>query len=204
MLSVWGAEADALFNLSGENIGRFWARGFALGVWLSEADWEPMFKDKRAAEIVMAVSALDSDDPEAFEERITPKVRSEIVEDLPTILQIIAAYWRSPDRRLSRLEPIRSTKVGRNEPCPCGSGKKFKKMLRQWVVTDPALMTATASVAELVNHVISRRRNTHLLSGSSINDVIGNDLSALAHKLAANIGLTGNRQQLGLSFTGIM
>jgi hypothetical protein len=65
-------------------------------------------------------------------------------------------------------------------------------------------MTATASVAELVNHVISRRRNTHLLSGSSINDVIGNDLSALAHKLAANIGLTGNRQQLGLSFTGIM
>jgi uncharacterized protein YecA (UPF0149 family) len=22
--------------------------------------------------------------------------------------------------------PARSTKVGRNEPCPCGSGKKFK------------------------------------------------------------------------------
>ena len=24
-------------------------------------------------------------------------------------------------------EPIRSTKIGRNDPCPCGSGKKFKK-----------------------------------------------------------------------------
>jgi hypothetical protein len=24
-------------------------------------------------------------------------------------------------------QPIRSTKVGRNEPCPCGSGKKYKK-----------------------------------------------------------------------------
>jgi len=24
-------------------------------------------------------------------------------------------------------QPIRKTKIGRNEPCPCGSGKKFKK-----------------------------------------------------------------------------
>jgi hypothetical protein len=24
-------------------------------------------------------------------------------------------------------EPIRSNKIGRNEPCPCGSGKKYKK-----------------------------------------------------------------------------
>jgi uncharacterized protein YecA (UPF0149 family) len=23
--------------------------------------------------------------------------------------------------------PARSTKVGRNEPCPCGSGKKYKR-----------------------------------------------------------------------------
>jgi uncharacterized protein YecA (UPF0149 family) len=23
--------------------------------------------------------------------------------------------------------PLRSTKVGRNQPCPCGSGKKFKR-----------------------------------------------------------------------------
>ncbi len=24
-------------------------------------------------------------------------------------------------------EPVESTKIGRNEPCPCGSGKKYKK-----------------------------------------------------------------------------
>jgi uncharacterized protein YecA (UPF0149 family) len=23
--------------------------------------------------------------------------------------------------------PVRNAKVGRNDPCPCGSGKKFKK-----------------------------------------------------------------------------
>ena len=26
-----------------------------------------------------------------------------------------------------KLQPIRSQKIGRNEPCPCGSGKKYKK-----------------------------------------------------------------------------
>ena len=31
------------------------------------------------------------------------------------------------DTRESRKEPIRAQKtVGRNDPCPCGSGKKFK------------------------------------------------------------------------------
>jgi len=28
-------------------------------------------------------------------------------------------------------EPARSTKIGRNEPCPCGSGKKYKKCCGQ-------------------------------------------------------------------------
>ena len=31
------------------------------------------------------------------------------------------------DRKKKKLEPVRvEKKVGRNEPCPCGSGKKFK------------------------------------------------------------------------------
>ena len=25
------------------------------------------------------------------------------------------------------INPVKSTKVGRNEPCPCESGKKYKK-----------------------------------------------------------------------------
>lgn len=32
-----------------------------------------------------------------------------------------------PGTKLPRKEPVRSTRVGRNDPCPCGSGKKFKK-----------------------------------------------------------------------------
>ncbi|MBM3706477.1 MAG: hypothetical protein FJW66_08135, partial [Actinobacteria bacterium] len=29
--------------------------------------------------------------------------------------------------KASRPEPVRVQKVGRNDPCPCGSGKKYKK-----------------------------------------------------------------------------
>ena len=31
------------------------------------------------------------------------------------------------DRLLNPLKPIASQKVGRNDPCPCGSGLKYKK-----------------------------------------------------------------------------
>jgi uncharacterized protein YecA (UPF0149 family) len=32
-------------------------------------------------------------------------------------------------KRLEKLSraPVKSVKIGRNEPCPCGSGKKYKK-----------------------------------------------------------------------------
>lgn len=29
--------------------------------------------------------------------------------------------------RVAKLEPVKSNKIGRNEPCSCGSGKKYKK-----------------------------------------------------------------------------
>lgn len=35
--------------------------------------------------------------------------------------------WYFTDGEMVRPRPITSTKVGRNEPCPCGSGAKYKK-----------------------------------------------------------------------------
>lgn len=47
-------------------------------------------------------------------------------QDLPQHLLQLYAHFRAL-RAESKPEPIRSTKVGRNEPCPCGSGNKFKR-----------------------------------------------------------------------------
>lgn len=37
------------------------------------------------------------------------------------------AYWDRQDPRAPGATGLRSTDVGRNDPCPCGSGKKHKK-----------------------------------------------------------------------------
>ncbi len=43
--------------------------------------------------------------------------------------QRIDGKWRFMDGEIAKKEPIRreAPKVGRNDPCPCGSGKKYKK-----------------------------------------------------------------------------
>jgi SEC-C motif-containing protein len=35
--------------------------------------------------------------------------------------------WYFTDGGVVRSKPIASSKIGRNEPCPCGSGAKYKK-----------------------------------------------------------------------------
>ncbi|HLQ88471.1 MAG TPA: UPF0149 family protein [Xanthobacteraceae bacterium] len=109
------------------DLGQCWAEGFMAGVALGEGNWDRLFDDERAIEISMSIVALAGEDHEMFVEGITPEMRTAIVERLPVILQVVAAYWRDPDWQPPRSEPVRSTKVGRNEPCPCGSGKKFKR-----------------------------------------------------------------------------
>jgi SEC-C motif domain protein len=39
----------------------------------------------------------------------------------------IGGEWRFIDGREVRPPPVRSEKIGRNDPCPCGSGKKYKR-----------------------------------------------------------------------------
>ena len=107
--------------------GEAWADGFLTGIDLRHDAWQPIFDDSRADQIVFPILAMTSDAPSEVREEFTLEMRAATVEQLPALLQLIAAYWRSPERSFPRRQPIRSAKVGRNEPCPCGSGKKYKK-----------------------------------------------------------------------------
>jgi uncharacterized protein YecA (UPF0149 family) len=35
--------------------------------------------------------------------------------------------WKKPEKPFGKVPPVKIPKVGRNDPCPCGSGKKLKK-----------------------------------------------------------------------------
>ena len=60
----------------------------------------------------------------------TPEVLADVAERLRRILppKPVASAWSDLSAARGRLVPPGTgPKVGRNDPCPCGSGKKFKK-----------------------------------------------------------------------------
>jgi preprotein translocase subunit SecA len=62
--------------------------------------------------------------PILSEEELTQEKRKELIEGLPYCVMFLYSRFRGFDD-VSR--PIRKNKIGRNDPCPCGSGKKYKK-----------------------------------------------------------------------------
>ena len=70
-------------------------------------------------------------DPETRPPAIGPEQREEIIAHMAAgLLQIYRYYLsqrQSPiPRPASRTVRRETAKVGRNDPCPCGSGKKYK------------------------------------------------------------------------------
>jgi uncharacterized protein len=106
----------------GDELARDWGSGFMLGVEMRPRAWAPLTRHRSAGRLLGAMTALYDDDPE---DGLTPDLRRKLVESLPEIVLDIANFWRDPSHGLA--QPIRTEKIGRNDPCPCGSGKKYKK-----------------------------------------------------------------------------
>lgn len=130
------AKADAphrplLADYGDDETGSEWAGGFMIGVDVRGKEWEPMWDDPRGEEILFTIAALNDygagDEGRADIPPLSKDARTHTVTQLPVVLKRIAAFWRDPDRRFRGPPPVRVTKVGRNDPCPCGSGKKYKK-----------------------------------------------------------------------------
>lgn len=103
-----------------------WAQGFLDGLEMGGEAWKPFFEDRKAERLFAPIELL-AREIDGAEGRITPERRAELIARLPETLHRIAAYWRNPASAFPKDSPLRSTKVGRNDACPCGSGKKFKK-----------------------------------------------------------------------------
>jgi uncharacterized protein len=71
------------------------------------------------------------EDPEMRPEPITPEKREEVIVNMAAGLLGACRYFkehRQVGTGAHKSEPRRTTpKVGRNDPCPCGSGRKYKK-----------------------------------------------------------------------------
>lgn len=111
-----------------------WADAYIFGAGLGE-DWYEL-AGKHAEDLdellepMFVLNGMLKEDAEKNGERwFSPAEEARLLEDIqdnfPVIIQTIYNFWRAKrgGGTVQRDEP----KTGRNDPCPCGSGKKFKQ-----------------------------------------------------------------------------
>jgi uncharacterized protein len=114
--------------------GEMWAVGFMDGIELCRQDWQPLFDDPAAKEALRPIYLLGAKEITKAEEKLTrwPAQREVLTKQIAASVAAIYRFWL-PRRKEQHASLLASTvrreepKVGRNDPCPRGSGKKFKK-----------------------------------------------------------------------------
>jgi uncharacterized protein len=113
-------------------IGADWAAGFLLGASLRADRWdERMEQSEELAQDFEDLQSLLLEEDEEDEtgegmlaSDLSFKERMAILGEVPFLLNDMQ-QWRAQEQPQTPVR--REDKPDRNEPCPCGSGKKFKK-----------------------------------------------------------------------------
>lgn len=105
-----------------------WVRGFWEGMQLLRGHWDPLFQSD-VADLMRPFYLLGSDELEEEEQVLvdTPEKRHRLAIEVEANIPAIQRFWKP--LRKSSITPAERTapKTGRNDPCPCGSDKKFKQ-----------------------------------------------------------------------------
>jgi uncharacterized protein len=106
-----------------------WANGFWKGMGLRGEAWRTLINDRGARDLLAPIVYFVED---STGRRVLEDTRGEDDElmqsagDLiPAVVPAIREYWRR--RSGAPAAPRTSRRPGRNEPCPCGSGRKYKR-----------------------------------------------------------------------------
>ncbi len=126
--------------------GHDWACGFMHGVGMRERSWQPMLAGGEHGGMLLPMIILEqaakSHAVKTDSFSMSPEQRKELIETMIEVVPSVYGHFAkaraggglgygSAARAAMagfKIQPHRrtSTKVGRNEPCPCGSGRKFK------------------------------------------------------------------------------
>lgn len=146
MMGHWNTIAGRLFkdevyvpllleDEDGVAHGNDWARGFMRGMRMRRDGWAELVNDEEHSGWLIPMMMLyheHDEDPKMRPEPITPEKREDIIAHMAAGLVGAYRYFRRHRKAYAGTafapESQRTTsKVGRNDPCPCGSGKKYKK-----------------------------------------------------------------------------
>ncbi len=131
-------EAYAPLLLEDENgvaYGNDWARGFMRGMHMRHDGWAELVNNEKHSGCLISMMMLyhEHDEDEKMRPKpINPDKREDVILQMAAGLLRAYQYFRSlrtehtPATFQSKVRPT-ARKVGRNNLCPCGSGKKYKK-----------------------------------------------------------------------------
>ncbi len=126
-----------------------WSRGFVLGYGYSQEVWENHLQNEIDSDFNLSFITLAFFASREAAERMALETASSAAEGMSESLALdsfatkfsllfsralnsyaeigLTVREAVRDMNSAAQEPVRSTKIGRNQPCPCGSGKKYKK-----------------------------------------------------------------------------
>lgn len=112
---------------------RTWVGGFWRAMALAPADWHALAADERTQVIIAPfVGFIDAGEDEEFEPAADINDRlDEAAAEIPHAILLLRKIAQLPASRPQPRHRARRTKIGRNEPCLCGSGKKYKRCCGQ-------------------------------------------------------------------------
>ncbi len=110
-----------------------WAVGFMTAAGLRVEAWRPLFESEDDEALVYPILAFCDDETGrpmldlAARDRAT--LRADASGQIAQAVIDVADYWQHKNRPPpAGAIPVRTTpKIGRNDPCRCGSGRKYKK-----------------------------------------------------------------------------
>jgi uncharacterized protein len=114
-----------------------WANGFVRGMEMRRESWSVLMDDEEHGGSLIPILALAHEhhpDPEMrpYREPISAEMRERLIASAAAGVMAIYHYFEAEPLLGARARAATRTfrrdvpKVGRNDPCPCGSGKKFK------------------------------------------------------------------------------
>ncbi|MDO5289165.1 MAG: UPF0149 family protein [Pseudomonadota bacterium] len=120
--------------------GQMWAMGFLAVLDLWPDDWAPP-RDKALrddmGDALECIALLCDDDTappavNAFDENAPPSISQQRLNDVGEAIWATYDLYHLARSLGPRQPPVRRAhQAGRNDPCPCGSGKKYKKCCGQ-------------------------------------------------------------------------
>ena len=115
-----------------------WANGFLRGMEFAKEDWAILLDDEDEGGSLVPIFALANEhnpNPKMrpYKDPISTELRETLIASAAAGTTRIYRYFKA--QRLLDNDPLRNMptfrrktpKIGRNDPCPCGSGKKFKQ-----------------------------------------------------------------------------